>query len=121
MGFLKQNKDTNVKCYKCRGNGIINVDMWKYLAVCKRCGGHGWVDWVAGAVEGSIHKPNTSKEIQLRVAHQNIDNLRHKIIDIGMGVGVHLVVNIKTIDYNERTMAMMPSLIKLGGKTYVQD
>jgi hypothetical protein len=27
-----------------------------------------------------------------------------------------LVVNIETIDYNERTMAMRPSLIKIGGQ-----
>lgn len=116
MGFLKQNKDTNVECYKCNGNGIDRKGYIELLTVCKRCNGHGWVDWVAGVVKGSTHKPNVNRDILTRVAHQNIHLLRHKIIDIGMDTGFRLTVNVKTIDVNKMMLEGQPQLINLGGK-----
>ena len=115
MGFLKQINDTDVECHVCNGNGIDKQGYITLLTVCHQCSVHGWVDWAAGAVKGSKHRPETDKEMQLRVAHQNIHTLRHKIIDIGMEAGFHLVVNIETINLHEHVMTMHPPLIKIGG------
>lgn len=115
MGFLNKKKDTNVECHLCRGDGIDRKEYMALLRLCQRCNGHGYVDWVAGAVKGSSHKPKVNKDMQLRIAHQNIDILRHKIIDIGMEVGVHITVDIKALkteDMMTMTQRAFPHAIK---------
>lgn len=117
MGSLSTNENLDVECHMCRGNGIDTKGYFAMLTVCHKCNGHGYVDWIAAAVKGSIARPEIKKEIQINVAHQNINRLRHKIIDIGMEMGVHIIVNIKAIETDDITM-MRPEfpkhLIKIG-------
>ena len=117
MGFLNKKEDTNVECHVCHGNGIDNTGRIRILSVCKKCNGHGWVDWVAGAVKGSTHKPNVNKDMLIRVAHQNIHLLRHQIIDIGMDAGFRLTVNIEAMEIDQANQMMKTAAhhINLGG------
>ena len=115
MDFLERKENTDIECHLCHNNGITTKGFMALLTVCHKCNGHGWVDWVAGAVTGSIHKPEINKQIQMSVAHQNIHRLRHKIIDIGMEVGFHITVDIKTLKTDGMIHPEFPKLMKPGG------
>lgn len=115
MASLKRNEDTDVECHLCHGNGIDKKGYVGLLSLCHKCNGYGWVDWVAGAVKGSIknrYRPN--EEMQFRIAQQNLHILRNKIIDIGMEVGYRVTVDIKTFNINEEIMSNRPKIIKTG-------
>lgn len=117
MSSLNPNENLDVECHMCRGNGIDTKGYYAMLTVCHKCNGHGYVDWVAAAVKGSIRRPDIKKEIQVSVAHQNIMRLRNKIIDIGLEVGAHITVNIKAIETDDIMMIrpeFAKNLIKIG-------
>jgi hypothetical protein len=94
MDSLDQSK---VRCHKCEGNGMYKNYMG-LLNICHKCGGHGSVDWVSAVVKGSNYNPDKNRNVELIIVKENIHTLRLKIIDMGMEVGMHLTVNIKTLD-----------------------
>lgn len=113
MDILSQNR---IQCPKCYGEGISKGHRRiELLEVCPKCLGDGYIDWVANVVNSRYRQP-VNKNSAVKVAHQNIYQLRTNMMDLAMEVGYRITIDIKKLDYgNDLMRTGPPSIIEIGG------
>jgi len=108
MDLSDREKEGFVICPKCHGDDYTRGRCIYLLDICMKCGGQGYVDFVAAAMTNRYRTPDRSK--QLDYAMKNIEILRMEIVQQGALVGANVRTNIDIETRDQFTYSMRPEL-----------
>ena len=103
MSFLEADSKGNVECPKCHGVGYMKIIPVDLIDVCDRCCGEKHLDWVSAVMIKRKERDIQYNNMRHSYVLDNIQRLRHEIIQQGSSLGFNVRVDIEIKPYEYQT------------------
>ena len=115
MSSLRTDNSGNIECPKCHGNGHIEKQSITLIDICDRCSGEKHLDWVTAVMVKRRKEDPYDMNIRHSYVLDNINRLRHEIIQQGSSLGFDVRVDVEIKPYEFQTKYFNQIGLSYGG------